>query len=189
MTALANRPDQQLPAMGPVEQTTGTETTAQVAARYIWAGLRIALGWIFLWAFLDKAFGWGFATENANAWVNGGSPTEGFLTYGTAGPLQGFYQGMAGAAWADVLFMVGLLGIGVALLAGIGVRVAAATGALLMVLMWTAALLPANNPFMDDHLIYAGLLIGLAVVGAGNTLGFGKLWARTRLVQRLPWLT
>jgi thiosulfate dehydrogenase (quinone) large subunit len=158
------------------------------AADFIWAGLRLALGWIFLWAFLDKTFGWGFATASENAWVNGGSPTEGFLTFGTSGPFAGFYQGFAGAAWADTLFMVGLAGIGVALLAGIGMRIAAASGALLMVLMWTAALPPANNPFMDDHLIYAGLLIGLAVVGAGGTLGLGKVWARTSLVKRLPWL-
>jgi thiosulfate dehydrogenase [quinone] large subunit len=68
------------------------------------------------------------------------------------------------------------------------VRIAAAPGALLMVLMWTAVLPPENNPFMDDHLIYAGLLIGLAMANAGDTLGFGRAWARTRLVRRLPWL-
>ena len=185
MTALVNRPSQQVPAPG---ATQAPETRQQVAARYVWAGLRIALGWIFLWAFLDKTFGWGFATEKADAWVNGGSPTKGFLTFATTGPFQGFYQDIAGAAWADVLFMVGLAGIGIALIAGIGVRIAAATGALLMVLMWTAVLPPPNNPFMDDHLIYAGLLVGLALIGAGNTLGLGKFWAETKLVQRLPWL-
>ena len=52
--------------------------------------------------------------------------------------------------------MLGLLGIGVALILGIGMRVAAVAGALLLVLMWTAVLPPENNPFMDDHLIYAG---------------------------------
>lgn len=182
MTAVTDRPGAHA-AKGAVE-----ENRQQAAARYVWAGLRIALGWIFLWAFLDKTFGWGFATETEAAWVNGGSPTEGFLSFGTTGPFAGFYQDMAGAAWADVLFMVGLAGIGVALLAGIGMRIAAGAGALLMVLMWSAALAPENNPFMDDHLIYAGLLVGLALVGAGGTLGLGKVWARTPLVQRLPWL-
>jgi thiosulfate dehydrogenase [quinone] large subunit len=155
---------------------------------YVWAGLRIGLGWIFLWAFLDKAFGWGFATASENAWVNGGSPTEGFLSFATTGPFQDFYQSFAGAVWADVLFMVGLAGIGTALLTGIALRVAAVTGALLMVLMWAAVLPPPNNPFLDDHLIFAGLLVGLALVGAGDTLGLGKVWARMPLVQRLPWL-
>ncbi len=45
--------------------------------------------------------------------------------------------------------------------------IAAVTGALLLVLMWTAVLPPENNPFMDDHLIDAMVLIGLAAVRAG----------------------
>lgn len=182
MTALLDHPST-APVATPA-RAAGKRRTAD----YIWAGLRLSLGWIFLWAFLDKAFGWGFATTAENAWINGGSPTRGFLTFGTTGPLAGFYQGFAGATWADVLFMVGLAGIGVALMAGVAMRIAATSGALLMVLMWSAALLPANNPFMDDHLIYAGLLIGLAVVGAGDTLGLGRIWARLPLVRRMPWL-
>ncbi len=168
--------------------TVAVETVAQKATRYVFAGLRIALGWIFLWAFLDKLFGLGHETAAAKAWINGGSPTTGFLAKGTAGPFAEFYQGLAGAAWADWLFMAGLLGIGVALIAGIGIRVAAVAGGLLMVLMWTAVLPPANNPFMDDHLIYAGVLAALALVKAGDTLGLGKIWASVPLVKRAPWL-
>jgi hypothetical protein len=32
----------------------------------------IAIGWVFRLAFLDKAFGLGFATEDGDAWLNGG---------------------------------------------------------------------------------------------------------------------
>ncbi len=85
--------------------------------------------------------------------------------------------------------MVGLLCIGVALLLGIGMRIAAISGAVLLVLMWSASLPPANNLFMDDHIIYAIVLLGLAVVGAGNTLGFGRQWTNTTLVRHHPWLT
>ncbi|MFJ6194543.1 hypothetical protein [Micromonospora sp. NPDC092111] len=166
----------------------GTETTRQRAARYVWAGTRIALGWIFLWAFLDKAFGLGHETEAKNAWINGGSPTKGFLSFGAAGPFQGVYHDIAGAAWADWLFMLGLAGIGVALVLGIGMRIAAVAGGLLLVMMWTAVLPPANNLFMDDHLIYAGVLAGLALVGAGNTVGLGRAWGRLALVRRFGWL-
>ena len=67
-------------------------------------------------------------------------------------------------------------------------RLAAAAGGLLMVLMWTAVLPPENNPFMDDHLIYAAVLVGLALVGAGNTLGLGRVWATLPLVRRFGWL-
>ncbi|MFD2765035.1 hypothetical protein [Micromonospora eburnea] len=171
-----------------VRTTRDVETVRQRAARYVFAGLRIALGWIFLWAFLDKMFGLGHETAAKNAWINGGSPTKGFLAFGTKGPLEGFYHGIAGAAWADWLFMTGLVGIGIALVLGIGMRVAAVAGGVLLVMMWTAVLPPANNPFLDDHLIYAGLLAGLALVGAGNTLGLGRAWAKLPLVQRLPWL-
>jgi thiosulfate dehydrogenase [quinone] large subunit len=90
---------------------------------------------------------------------------------------------------ADVLFMAALLAIGSALILGIGMRLAAAAGALLTVMMWTAVLPPASNPFMDDHLVYAAVLIVLALLGAGNTLGLGRTWAATPLVQRAPWLT
>jgi thiosulfate dehydrogenase [quinone] large subunit len=163
-------------------------TTSAKATRYLLAGLRLALGWIFLWAFLDKLFGLGHSTPAANAWIDGGSPTRGFLGKAVSGPFEGFYHSFAGAAWADWLFMLGLLGIGLALIAGVGMRIAAAAGAVLMVAMWTAVLPPETNPFMDDHLIYAGVLVLLALTAAGDTLGLGAWWGRTRLVQQHPWL-
>ena len=68
-------------------------------------------------------------------------------------------------------------------------RIAAGAGALLTVLMWTAVLPPASNPVMDDHLIYAAVLIVLALLGAGTTLGIGRRWAATPLARRNTWLT
>ncbi|MEU7872948.1 hypothetical protein [Dactylosporangium sp. NPDC049140] len=162
--------------------------SAATVARYTFAGVRIALGWVFLWAFLDKLFGLGHETTGQAAWINGGSPTSGFLGHAAAGPFKGLYNDMAGAAWADWLFMIGLAGIGIALILGIGMRIAATAGALLLVLMWSAVLPPANNPFMDDHLIYAGTLVGLALMRAGDTAGLGRWWSRIPLVSRAPWL-
>jgi thiosulfate dehydrogenase (quinone) large subunit len=169
-------------------------------ATHIFGGLaRISLGWVFLWAFLDKTFALGFATGRDPetgvvdrfgdaAWINGGSPTEGFLKFAADGPFKGFYNDIAGAAWADWLFMLGLLGIGVALMLGITMRIAAAAGTLLLVMMWTVVLPPENNPFMDDHLIYAMVLIVLALTAAGRTLGFGRFWERLPIVQRYGFL-
>ena len=93
---------------------------------------------------------------------------------------------MAGAAWADWLFMIGLLAIGVALMLGIGMRIAAASGALLLGFMWMASLPLDNNPFMDDHLVYAMVLIGLAAVHAGDTLGFGRIVGSQRVGASPP---
>ena len=197
MTTLADRPTGRNTTPTTREAAVGTTPAATAhadderlpaAARYLFAAARLALGWTFLWAFLDKMFGLGRGTASENAWINGGSPTEGFLTHAATGPFEGFFHQIAGAAWADWLFMVGLAGIGVALLLGVGMRIAAGAGALLMVLMWAAVLPPENNPIVDDHVIYALLLVALAVIGAGRTVGLGRWWERLPLVRRAPWL-
>ncbi len=149
---------------------------------------RLAMGWTFLWPFLDKAFGLGHETASADAWVNGGSPTSGFLGNATSGPFSSMYQSLAGHAWADWLFMLGLLGIGSALILGVATRVAAVAGATLLVLMWSAVLPPANNPFLDDHLIYALVLAILALTNAGATFGFASVWEKLSIVRRYPFL-
>ena len=158
----------------------------KTAARAL-AVLRYTTGFVFLWAFADKTFGLGYSTPSAKAWINGGSPTKGFLASVDVGPLQGFFHDIAGTWYANWLFMLGLLGIGIALILGIGVRIAAVAGATLLVLMWTAVLPPENNLFMDDHLIYAAILAVIALTGAGTTLGFGAWWSR--VVGKHTWLT
>jgi thiosulfate dehydrogenase [quinone] large subunit len=166
----------------------GSAVPATPALRYVSGAIRLSLGWIFLWAFLDKLFGLGHETTSAQAWIHGGSPTFGFLKKGAEGPFADFYHGIAGATWANWLFMIGLAGIGTALLLGIFMRIAAASGALMLVLMWSVVLPPANNLFMDDHIIYALVLVLLALMGAGRFVGFGGAWERLSIVQRYPFL-
>ncbi|ONH35032.1 DoxX family membrane protein [Protofrankia sp. BMG5.30] len=163
-------------------------TASQAAANALLVLLRLSLGWIFLWAFLDKLFGLGHETPSARAWINGGSPTQGFLANSATGPFEGFYRGIAGAAWADWLFMIGLAGIGIALILGIGMRLAAGAGALMLILMYTAVLPPANNPLMDEHLVYAMVLGLLAFSHAGRVCGLGGWWERQAVVRRCPFL-
>ena len=166
---------------------------------YVAGVLRLSLGWVFLWAFLDKAFALGFNTGRnpetgvvtgfgEAAWIHGGSPTLGFLKFGTDGPLAGFYQGFAGAAWADWLFMVGLLGIGLALMLGVAMRITAVSGVALLIMMWSAVLPTSNNPFIDEHIIYALTLVALTLAGAGSWLGLGRAWGRLGIVQRHSFL-
>ena len=164
------------------------ETPRHMAYRFMMAATRLALGWIFLWAFLDKTFGLGRATPSEGAWVDGGSPTEGFLANAPTGPFADFYNDIAGAAWADWLFMIGLAGIGIALVLGVAMRIAAVSGAVLLVMMWSAVLPPENNPFMDDHIVYALVLGVLALAGANKTLGLGRVWERIPLVARYGFL-
>jgi thiosulfate dehydrogenase (quinone) large subunit len=179
--------------------TPATGARTATATRFVLAGLRLALGWTFLWAFLDKTFALGHETGvdaqtgavdyfGPAAWIHGGSPTAGFLGFATKGPLADFYGNLAGNAVVDWAFMIGLLGIGLALTLGIGMRIAAVSGALMLVMMWSAVLPPANNLFMDDHLVYALVLGLLVLLGAGRTWGFGKQWERIPVVQQHGWL-
>lgn len=117
--------------------------------------LRVALGFVFFWAFLDKTFGLGFATEKAKSWLEGGSPTTGFLTYAVQGPFSDFFKSLAGQTWVDWAFMIGLLVVGVTLILGRYVKIGASVGVVMLVLMYLALLWPENNPFIDDHIIYA----------------------------------
>jgi len=163
------------------------------------AVLRISTGFVFLWAFLDKTFGLGYATPSAKAWINGGSPTKGFLSSVDVGPFQGTFHDLAGTPVANWLFMLGLLGIGVALIAGIGMRIAAGAATLMMAMMWlaefplaqhTSAGKPSgsSNPIVDYHFIYAISTIVLALTYAGHTWGLGRWWAQLPFVQRHRWL-
>ena len=165
-------------------EVVAPETTAGKVARYTASAIRLSMGWVFLWAFFDKTFGLGHETASKDAWVNGGSPTKGFLAFGAVGPFKDFYNSIAGQTWADWLFMLGLLGLGLALVLGVFVNLAAGAGVVLLVMMWSVVLPPANNPFMDDHLIYAGTLVLLALLGAGRWLGLGAYWEKFPLVKR-----
>ncbi len=158
--------------------------------------LRIGFGLTFLWAFLDKLLALGFHTGYGQdgtldrfgpaAWINGGSPTEGFLKFGADGPFKAFYNSIGGTVWADTLFMLALLGIGLALTLGIGMRIAAAAGFVLYLMMWTVVLPPENHPFLDDHILGAISMVVLAAFSAGNTWGLGRAWSRSELVTKNP---
>ncbi len=179
------------------------------AARKALAALRIVFGLTFLWAFFDKVFALGFHTGvitndagekvgvdymgQGAAWLNGGSPTKGFLgSVPDSNPLSGMYHAIAGTTWANWLFMLGLLGIGVALTFGFAIRIATVSGGLMYVLMYLAALpwlsADATNPVLDDHIIGLTVMVVLGLTLAGDTWGFGRKWARSHLVRQYAWL-
>lgn len=157
-------------------------------ARGALVALRLLVAWTFIWPFLDKVFGLGFSTEPKGSVLNGGSPTAGFLLHGTKGPFAHVFDSVAGAVWLDALFMLGLLGVGLAFLLGIGTRVAAVSCTLMMAFMWLVTLLPAANPVTDAHWMIAIASIVVAATGAGDTLGLGRWWKGLALVRRFPWL-
>ena len=184
--------------------TSETEEVRSPGFARALAVLRMAFGYTFLWAFLDKTFALGFGTgaqyaedgsragtdfmAQGAAWLNGGSPTEGFLTFGVPAdnPFKDLWTSMAGQAWVDWAFMLGLLGIGVTLLLGVGMRIGTAAGALMYAFMYLASLPLQNNPVVDDHLIGVISMVVLALGAAGTTWGMGHWWNRRKVVQKFP---
>jgi thiosulfate dehydrogenase (quinone) large subunit len=194
--SIKDRPNQKyrVPAGAPTTTAVEPSATGRVVAV-----VRIVMGLLFAWAFVDKTFGLGYATAGENAWINGGSPTQGFLGHIDHGPLGAMFRDWAGTWWADWLFMLGLAGIALALLVGVGLRITAVAGTLMMLLMWaaewpldrhtdTGAPTMSTNPIIDYHIVYALVLIALAVLAAGNVWGLGRTWARLDVVERNPWL-
>ncbi|GIF18818.1 thiosulfate dehydrogenase [quinone] large subunit [Actinoplanes tereljensis] len=178
-------------------EAPGSMLTA--AAAKALAVLRISTGFVFLWAFLDKTFGLGYSTPSAKAWINGGSPTKGFLSSVDVGPFQSMFHTMAGTWYANGLFMLAMLAVGIALIAGIGMRIAAGAGVLVLAMMWFAEFPLAqhtasgeasgsSNPIIDYHFVYAVGLVVLALTYAGHTWGLGRRWAQLTFVQKNRWL-
>jgi thiosulfate dehydrogenase [quinone] large subunit len=159
-------------------------TTTKSKSDFVWGPIRILLGWIFLWGFLDKLFGLGYATSSADAWINGGSPTSGYLNFAAGGIFGDFYHSIAGNALVDWIFMLALLGMGIALILGIGMRIATYGGTLFMLMLWSSHVPPTNNPLVDEHIIYIFVLWGLLLLKAGRIFGLGNWWIGTGLVKR-----
>lgn len=165
------------------------DVVASPIARRILAVSRIVVGAFFLWPFLDKLFGLGYATPLGKGWLAGTAPAQGFI-----GRVDNFMQPIVGIfnnPFGDAFFMLALLAIGVAFIAGAGLRLAAWGGTVLVALMWLSELpfaatalvngelvRGATNPFLDDHWLEALIMLTCAYCLAGDTWGVGKLWAR-----------
>lgn len=89
--------------------------------------------------------------------------------------------------------MIGLLGIGVALILGVAIRPAAFSGALMLLLMYAAVWVPATtaggqpsgstNPIVDEHIVG---IFGLIVVAALATWSAGVPRAQVGLLPARP---
>ena len=125
---------------------------------------RIAMGTLFFYAGITKI-------------LNPEWTAKGYLE--GAQTLTGLYQWMAQPGilpYIDVLNKWGLTLIGIALLLGIGSRTASIFGAIMMLLYYFPEL---NFPYVgehsflvDEHIIYALVLLTLYSTNAGSYLGF-----------------
>ncbi len=175
---------------GSVTLPAQEDVVRSAGARRVLAALRLTTGFIFLWAFLDKTFGFGYSTASESSWINGGTPSQGFLKGAAVGPFKDFFASIASPA-TDVLFMLGMLAVGLAIMLGIGTRVAAAAGSLIMIMMWMAEWpleAGSTNPLIDYHIIYGLTLVLVALTFGGDTWGLGRWWKSLPIVQQNRWL-
>ncbi len=162
-------------------RTRGRGRGILTPALYLLATVRILIGFEFLWAFVDKAFGLGRNTPAEEAWTAGGSPTYGYLSAERA--LQDLFQPLAGVWIVDWLFMIGLLAVGIGLMAGIAMRASAVAGSLMLLFMWLAAFPIATNPFVNYNLTNALVVLALFFLVGHMRLSLAGPWQR--MTERL----
>jgi thiosulfate dehydrogenase [quinone] large subunit len=136
---------------------------------------RLAMAWTFLYAASHQVFvpGWSVA-----GFLNGTK---------TFHPIYSQFTGPAIAPVLTFLVEYGHLLIGLSLLTGLLVRVSSAFGILLMLLYWTAHMdfpyiSDTTNLLIDEHIVYAGVLVLLIVERAGHVFGLDA-WA-----EKLPFV-
>jgi thiosulfate dehydrogenase [quinone] large subunit len=143
---------------------------------------RVAIGVIFLWSGLAKIIGGGLGTWSAQGFLQfatGGTLGWPFVTGEVAegtvfNPTRDFWVGLAGNQAAmtliDYLVPLGMLGIGISLIFGVATRFGSAMGTLMMLIFFVAAW-DFQHGIVNQHLTYAVVTFGLAVLGAGNYYG------------------
>lgn len=143
---------------------------------------RISIGWVFLYAAIRQI-------------PNPEFSAAGFLTGATTFPA--FFELMATPPFLTIINVVipwAHLLLGLALILGIGVRVAAVGGATLMILYYLPRLdfpmVGPNSFIVEYHLVYALMIVYLAAVRAGRIFGlegwFEKLPATKAYLDRHP---
>ena len=153
-----------------------------ISGRYLgFIGLaRIVIGVIFLWAGLEKVLGSGpegFSAAGFLAHGTGGSLGWPFVAAGTEGPFNptvdlwvGLSNNESAMSIINILVPYGQIGIGVSLILGLLTRFGAAMGTLMMIFFFFAAW-DFEFGIVNQHLTYAVVTFGLAVIGAGNFYG------------------
>jgi thiosulfate dehydrogenase (quinone) large subunit len=135
--------------------------------------LRVAMSWIFLYPALRQV------------------PSPEFSVAGFLGHTKTFHDFFSifaappAAHVLSVLVAYGHLLIGLSLLVGLLVRLSAGFGALLMIVYWMAHMdwpyiEDKTNFIIDQHLVYAGVLLYLGFVRAGRFWGLDA-WVQSRL--------
>lgn len=142
--------------------------------------LRIAMGWMMLYAGLTKVLD---PEWSAAGYLAGAKTFPAFF---------GWFALPQNIGWVNFVNEWGLTFLGISLLLGIGVRFSSALGTGLMLLYYFPILkFPYPNPhsyIVDEHLIYALILLFFAAIRAGRYYGLEKWCANLPICRRYPTL-
>jgi len=140
--------------------------------------LRIATGWMMLYAGVTKIVD---PTWSAEGYLKG------------AKMFVGFYQWLISPGILPITNFTnewGLTLLGISLICGIGIRLSSILGAILMMLYYFPILdFPYPNPhsfLVDEHVIYALILILFAHLRAGRALGLENWCSRLPICSKYP---
>lgn len=149
---------------------------------------RIALSFTFIWAFFDKLLGLGFPSTPEVAIVNGGSPTQYYLSELAQGFMKDVWAVLAGNSIVDFLLMAGLLLVGIGMLAGVASKLSTVGFCLMMVLMYLLVVPPVDNPLLSHHVIYLIFALAIYWLGGYQKLSLHDRWVELPIVKDHPFL-
>ena len=147
--------------------------------------LRIMIGWMMLWGFLDKMFGLGFETPAGSGWIDGTSPSS-FVIYVTGGIFKDLYTSIAGNVFVDILMMSGMLILGITLIFGFASKLTAIATAIFILVMYSLQVPPTDNPIVDYHLVFIGIIAVIYFLGGFERLSVYQRWKEWSPVKRFP---
>lgn len=148
------------------------------------AVLRIVLGFMLVWAFFDKLLGLGMLTTPEMAVINGGSPTEYYLSELVSGVFAGMFHAIAGNAVVDFLLMAGLILVGLGLMLGIASKLSTVGLCIMMALMYMMSVPPSDNPIVDYHIVYILAVVTVYWLGGFETISLNRWYCRIGIVNR-----
>ncbi|WP_255169486.1 DoxX family protein [Natrononativus amylolyticus] len=143
-----------------------------------WAvvGLRLIMGWVMLTAGYGKIVG-EFSAYGYLANVDPASPASAaFGAMAESGAMM---------AAVDVIIPWTQLLIGIALITGAFVRLAALGASIQMVMFYFGSWDVAGG-FLNDQLVYAAVFLALGAFAAGRILGLGRYLEELPIVERYP---
>ena len=77
--------------------------------------------------------------------------------------------------------------VGISLISGIFIRLSSFAGIIFMMSIWLAAMPLGNNPIVDNHLVYALVLVFfIATPEVGKYIGIGNKWQKLGIVEKYP---